>query len=67
MRLGARLLASIDGTVGKARSWLRVGYTTSEDTAVTRAAELVAHAEAATREGATSAADERLRAWRGPA
>lgn len=66
MRLGARLLADIEATVGHARSWLRVGYATSEDARVIRGADLVAHAEAATREGATTGSDGRLRAWRGP-
>jgi DNA-binding response OmpR family regulator len=65
MRLGERLLAGIEPAVGAARSWLRVGYAAFEGASAIPAADLVAHAEAATREGATSSADGRLRCWRG--
>jgi len=67
LRLGARLLAGVEATVGLAGSRLRVGCATSEGAETIRAAELVAHAAAATRDGATWQDDERLRAWRGPA
>ncbi|HET9385266.1 MAG TPA: hypothetical protein VFO67_08975 [Gemmatimonadales bacterium] len=67
MRLGARLLTAVESTVGLARSRLRVGCATSEGTETIPAAELLAHAAAATREGAASDADERLRAWPGGA
>lgn len=64
LRLGERLLAGLAPAVGSASSWLRVGYAATDGITTIPAAELVAQAEAATREGATPSSDARLRCWR---
>lgn len=65
LRLAQRLLTALEPAVGSAKSWLRVGYAATDGIETISAAELLARAEAATREGTTPSADTRLRCWRG--
>ncbi|HEY3220350.1 MAG TPA: response regulator [Gemmatimonadales bacterium] len=63
-RLAERLLTGIDMTFGENCSWLRVGFVAFDDaSAAPAAAELVACAAHAVREGAPSAKDVRVRCW----
>ena len=64
-KMGARLLAAIGPAVGRASSWLRVGYATVDGPKPGSGAQLVERAEAAARDGAAHSADSRLRSWRG--
>ena len=64
-RLGERLLEGIDLTFGADRSWLRVGFVAFEDaTSAPTAAELVACAAIAVRDGVPAQQDARVRCWR---
>lgn len=63
-KMGARLLAAVGPTVGRASSWLRVGYATYDGPKPGSAAQLVERAEAAARDGTAPSDDARLRRWR---
>lgn len=64
-KMGARLLAALGPTVGRASSWLRVGYATYDGPKPGSATQLVERAEAAARDGTAPSSDARLRRWRG--
>jgi len=63
-RLGQRLLHGIELSFGETCSWLRAGFVAFDNaSAAPSAAELVAHAALAVREGSPSAHDVRVRCW----